>query len=150
MTILVLLGCAASPRFGTSPGTSDRQPAGSKSPSTSRPASAPAGKALLVLEGVASYYADQFHGKQAANGEIFDMHDLTAAHRTLPFGTRVRVTNLGNGKSVVVRIIDRGPYVEGRILDLSLGAAKQIDMVASGTARVKIEVVEWGKGRLYH
>ncbi len=105
---------------------------------------------MLVLEGTASYYADAFHGKQAANGEIFDMHDLTAAHRTLPFGTLVKVTNLTNQKSVVVRIIDRGPYVEGRIIDLSLGAARSVDMVTSGTAQVRIEVVEWGKGELYH
>lgn len=78
------------------------------------------------------------------------MNDLTAAHRTLPFGTKIRVTNTANDKSVVVRIIDRGPYVEGRIVDLSLAAAKQIGMIGSGTARVRLEVVEWGKGELFH
>lgn len=78
------------------------------------------------------------------------MNDLTAAHRTLPFGTRVRVTNLTNKESVVVRIIDRGPYIEGRIIDLSLAAAKAINMITTGTARVRLEVVEWGKGQLYH
>jgi rare lipoprotein A len=146
VALLLFLSCTASPRFGQRTGASDR-PSATNSPS---PTTSSTSKALLTLEGIASYYADAFHGKQAANGEMFNMNDLVAAHRTLPFGTRLRVTNTANGKSVVVRIIDRGPYVEGRILDLSLGAAKVIDMVASGTARVRIEVVEWGTGELYH
>lgn len=145
--LLLLASCASSPRFTRDSGASRPAPTTS-SPSTG--GTRADGKALLVLEGVASYYADAFHGKQAANGETFNMHDLTAAHRTLPFGTRVRVTNLGNNKTVVVRVIDRGPYVEGRIIDLSLGAAKAIEMVDSGTARVRIAVVEWGRGQLFH
>lgn len=91
--------------------------------------------------GKASYYADKFHGRQTANGERFDMYDFTAAHRTLPFGTKVRVTNLKNNKSVVVRVNDRGPFSKGRIIDLSMAAAKKIDMVADGIADVKIEKV---------
>lgn len=91
--------------------------------------------------GVASYYGREFHGRRTASGEIFDMFALTCAHRKLPFGTRIRVTNLDNGKSVIVRVNDRGPFVAGRILDLSYAAAKRIGMVATGTARVKIEIL---------
>jgi len=92
--------------------------------------------------GGASYYAKKFHGRKTANGEIFDMYAMTAAHRKLAFGTNVRVTNLGNGMSVVVRINDRGPFVKGRIIDLSYGAAKKIGLVQSGTAKVKLEIVK--------
>jgi rare lipoprotein A len=77
-------------------------------------------------EGMASYYADALQGRRTASGELFDMHALTAAHRTLPFGTRVEVTNLENGRSVVVRINDRGPYAEGRVIDLSQAAAREL------------------------
>jgi len=105
------------------------------------------GKVLLRLEGVASYYADDFHGKMTSNGEIFNMNDLTAAHRTFPFGTKVRVTNLDNNKIVVVRVNDRGPFIEGRLIDLSLGAAKEIDLIQKGTTRVLLEVLEWGDGK---
>ncbi len=93
----------------------------------------------LVSEGKASYYADQFHGRRTANGETFNMHELTAAHPSLPFGTWVKVTNLNNGKDVVVRINDRGPFVKGRIIDLSIDAAKEIGIMRSGTVRVKLE-----------
>jgi rare lipoprotein A len=88
--------------------------------------------------GMASYYADKYQGRPTASGERFDMNDLTAAHKTLPFGTRVRVTNLDNGKSVTVRINDRGPFVKGRVIDLSLAAAKRLDMVKAGVAPVKL------------
>jgi len=91
--------------------------------------------------GYASWYGRDFQGRSTASGEIFDMHDYTAAHRSLPFGTRVRVTNEANGRSVVVRINDRGPWVEGRILDLSYAAAKALGMIESGVARVRLEVM---------
>ena len=91
--------------------------------------------------GVASWYGEQFHGRQAANGEIFDMEALTAAHRTMPLGSIVRVVNLANGKHLHVRITDRGPYVNGRILDLSYAAAVQLGMDHEGTAHVQIEIV---------
>jgi len=94
-----------------------------------------------VIEGISSYYGPKFHGRLTASGEVFDMHQLTAAHKTLPFGTRIRVTNLDNNKQVVVIINDRGPFVKDRILDLSLGAAKKIDLIQSGTAKVKIEIL---------
>jgi rare lipoprotein A len=143
----MLWSCASSPRF-TRTTSSPREKPRAPAPVATSPASSD--KSLLVLEGIASYYADDFHGKQAANGEIFNMNDLTAAHRTLPFGTRVKVTNLSNNKTVVVRVIDRGPYVDGRIIDLSLGAARSIGMVESGTAKVRIAVLQWGKGELFH
>ncbi|NTW63743.1 MAG: septal ring lytic transglycosylase RlpA family protein [Chlorobiaceae bacterium] len=102
----------------------------------------PKTRALLrVAEGKASYYSNQFHGRRTANGETFDMNELTAAHPSLPFGTWVRVINLRNGKDVVVRINDRGPFVRGRIIDLSIGAAKQIGLLGSGTANVRIEPI---------
>lgn len=88
--------------------------------------------------GVASYYKS---GKQTANGERFNPNGLTAAHRTLPFGTKVKVTNLRNGKSVVVRINDRGPFIRGRVIDLSLGAAKFVEMTKSGVVTVTYSVL---------
>jgi rare lipoprotein A len=91
--------------------------------------------------GVASWYGEQFHGRQAANGEIFDMEGLTAAHRTIPLGSVVRVVNLSNGKHLHVRVTDRGPYEKGRVLDLSHGAAVLLGMEREGVAHVQIEVV---------
>lgn len=91
--------------------------------------------------GLASWYGPEFHGRQTASREVFDMNDLTAAHRTLPFGTQVLVTNLENDRTVVVRINDRGPFVRGRIIDLSYGAARILGLVGPGTARVRMEVL---------
>jgi len=91
--------------------------------------------------GVASYYAGSWHGRRTASGERFDMHALTAAHRTLPFGTIVRVTHLKSGRSVDVRINDRGPFHSGRIIDLSYEAARKLGIVGGGTARVKVTVI---------
>lgn len=91
--------------------------------------------------GVASYYGRRFHGRRTANGERFDMNAMTAAHKTLPFGTRVRVTNPRNGRSVTVRINDRGPFIRGRTIDLSRRAAEQLGMISSGHARVKLDIV---------
>src|SRR5262245_10358963 len=95
----------------------------------------------LKDRGVASWYGEQFHGKKAANGELFDMEALTAAHRTLPLGSMIRVVNLANGKHLHVRITDRGPYVNGRILDLSRAAAVRLGMEHEGVAHVQIEIV---------
>ena len=92
--------------------------------------------------GTASFYAEAFHGKKTSNGEKYDMHDRTCAHRWLPYNTQVRVTNLANGRSVIVRVNDRGPWKHTRLIDLSKGAAKELDMIRSGTARVAIEVVD--------
>lgn len=96
--------------------------------------------------GIASWYGEPFHGRKTASGETYDMHKLTAAHKELPLGTVVKVTNLENGKTVTVRVNDRGPFVKGRIIDLSLGAAKQISMVGPGTAKVEMTVVQLGSG----
>jgi len=91
--------------------------------------------------GIASWYGVPYNGRRSANGEIYDMEKLTAAHRTLPFDTWVEVTNLTNNKHVEVRITDRGPFVNGRIIDLSLGAAREIDLVTAGIIRVRIKVI---------
>ncbi|WP_109695953.1 septal ring lytic transglycosylase RlpA family protein [Chitinophaga deserti] len=93
----------------------------------------------IAQSGKASFYADKFQGRKTANGETFRQGKMTAAHKTLPFGTKVKVTNLDNGKTVKVRINDRGPFVAGRIIDLSKKAAKKIGMVNSGVANVKIK-----------
>jgi rare lipoprotein A len=92
--------------------------------------------------GVASYYAQSLHGRRTASGERYDNQALTAAHRTLPLGSRVRVTNLDNDRSVVVRINDRGPYVEKRLIDLSYAAARELQFIDRGTTRVSIEVLD--------
>ena len=93
--------------------------------------------------GSASWYGKKFHGRPTASGEIYDMYKLTAAHKKLPLGTYVKVTNLSNGKSVIVKINDRGPYVKGRIIDLSYAAAKKIGMVKKGVQKVKIEAISY-------
>ena len=124
----VFAGCVSAPRF-----TSAKS--GSK---------AAEGEYVSTEEGVASYYADEFNGRRTSSGETYDMNQFTAAHRTLPFNTRVRVTNLFNQKAVIVRINDRGPFKDDRIIDLSLSAAKQIELIGHGTAQVKLEVIEFG------
>ncbi len=92
----------------------------------------------------ASYYAEDFHGKRTSNGELFNMYDYTCAHKSLPFGTILRVTNLSNGKTCDVRVNDRGPFVATREIDLSKAAAVKLDMIGSGTAKVKLEIVTRG------
>lgn len=100
------------------------------------------GPIRMQMTGVASWYGPGFHGNRTANGERFDQYAMTAAHRTLPFGTRVRVTNLSNGRSVVVRINDRGPFSPGRSLDLSKGAASAIGMIGAGVGTVRMDILE--------
>ena len=95
--------------------------------------------------GTSSYYGKKFHKLPTASGEIFNMYKLTAAHRVLPLGTIVRVTNLTNGRWVIVKVNDRGPFIEGRILDLSFAAALELEMVEAGTAKVMIEILETAK-----
>jgi rare lipoprotein A len=96
----------------------------------------------LVTTGKASFYGDAFHGLETSSGDIFDAHDFTAAHRTLPFGTIVSVTNKNNGKNVIVRVNDRGPFVKSRIIDLSKSAARKIGMVPYGVVPVRIQVLD--------
>lgn len=98
-------------------------------------------------QGEASYYAGFHHGKKTASGERFNMHALTAAHRTLPLGSKIKVTNLINGKEVVVKVNDRGPYAKGRVLDVSLGAAKKLGMLKTGTAKISIQILTAGDNK---
>ncbi len=118
LSLLVLIGCSSTPRSG---GT---------------------GASGHSESGQASYYGNEFQGRKTANGERFDQASLTAAHRTLPFGTRVRVTNTQNGKSVTVRVNDRGPFVKGRVIDLSSSAFKSIAALNAGVVPVRIQVVD--------
>ena len=103
-----------------------------------------------TYQGLSSYYGKQFHGKLTANGEVYDMYGLTAAHKTFPLNTICRVTNLANGKSLILRINDRGPYVGDRILDCSYGAAKKLDFLMKGVTEVKIDIMEWGDNIYMH
>ena len=128
---LVIAGCASNPRYTRY--SQFKQPGSSTSSKT------PA--AIGTTEtGVASYYGSEFHGRKTANDEKYDMYKMTAAHRTLPFGTNLKVTNLDNGKVVNIRVNDRGPFKKNRIIDLSYQAARDIFMIGNGTANVKIEV----------
>ena len=114
------------------------------SASLARPDSPPVAastKAAAIETGIASYYADKYHGRTTANGEVFDTTQLTAAHRTLPFGTRVKVTHQDNQRSVIVRINDRGPCVAGRIIDLSRAAARELGMEKAGLAKVRVDIL---------
>lgn len=99
-----------------------------------------------VEEGLASWYGNEYHGRVTASGEVFDQEALTAAHKELPLGTIVQVTNLRNNRRVTVRINDRGPFIRGRIIDLSRGAARELNMLRDGVVPVRIEVLEWGSG----
>jgi rare lipoprotein A len=101
----------------------------------------PAADAKYRAEGIASWYGPDFHGKETANGEIYDMNGISAAHTTMPIPSYARVTNLANGRSIVVRVNDRGPFVDNRVIDLSVGSAKALDTYAKGLARVRVEYV---------
>ena len=130
---------ATSPRT-TRPGSTDRP--GSPGVTTTRPTApqpSPEGRPISSEVGVASWYGPPYANRKGADGTVYDQNAMTAAHRTLPMGTIVRVTNLNNGQSVFVKITDRGPFVDGRILDLSLAAAKAIDVYRPGVAKVRVE-----------
>ena len=103
-----------------------------------------------IISGVSSWYGPNFHGKLTANGEVFDQYGVTAAHKTLPLGTVARVTNIDNGKSLILRINDRGPYVGDRILDCSYGAATKLGFKDLGTANVEVKIIELGDGVYMH
>ncbi len=98
-----------------------------------------------VERGVASWYGEDFHGRPTSSGEIYNMYDLTAAHKLMPLGTVAKITNLENDQSVVVKINDRGPFIEGRIIDLSYSAARELGMAEKGLSRVEIKVLKWGE-----
>ena len=136
--ILVYFSCTNSPRYGSS--VFSKTTSKNKSLKTMK-------RVPKVITGISSYYGTDFHGKLTANGEVYDMYGLTAAHKTLPLNTIVRVTNLENNKSLILRINDRGPYVKGRILDCSYGAAKKLDFLVQGITKVKIELIEIGDNK---
>ena len=153
--VLFIWGCTPAPRYKSG----HQKPNTNKSTNSKKVKFIPVTKAPTLAEfdtskkiytGVSSYYGKAFHGKLTANGEIFDMYGVTAAHKTIPLNTVARVTNLANNKSLILRINDRGPYVAGRLLDCSYGAAKKLDFIGSGTTEVKIEVIEWGDNKYMH
>ena len=125
------------------PAPTPAPPSATPAPKRGKPSQTPAPAGYLE-EGNASWYGVPFNGRRASNGEIYDMYKLTAAHRTLPFETMVRVTNLNNGKSTTVRITDRGPFVDNRIIDLSLAAAREIESIGPGVVPVRVEVLTPG------
>jgi rare lipoprotein A len=144
VAILMVLtqACAKRPRVPV------RAPVPTPTASAPRSPGAPVrgATARVASDGEASYYGDPYHGRRTANGETFDKNKLTAAHRTLAFDTWVRVENLTNGKTVDVRINDRGPFVDGRIIDLSEAAARRVDMIRSGVVPVRLEVIRQAPG----
>ena len=148
LAAIFVVGCAGRrPAATTGPPVISPQPVPQPppSPSIAPPPATPTPNAptpgIYVEEGIASWYGVPFHGRRAANGEIFDMNTLVAAHRTLPFGSIVRVTNLNNDRQVEVRVIDRGPFVKDRVLDVARAAAIALDMLGTGTAPVRIELL---------
>jgi rare lipoprotein A len=127
------------------PAPPEPKPENSGSPEEDQkePLSGPPGiRPIFVETGLASWYGPPYHNRRGSNGQVYNMHAMTAAHRTLPLGSIVRVTNVKTGHSALVRITDRGPFVEGRILDLSLAAAKKVDVWQAGIARVRLEVLQ--------
>ena len=152
---LLCLECTPAPRYKAGNGSYGSKPklnnsGKNKAFQKSKKEKSSFNKNKLVYKGVSSYYGPKFHGKLTANGEIFDMYGVTAAHKEFPFNTVVRVTNENNGKSLLIRINDRGPYIDGRILDCSYGAAKKLGFVDDGLTEVKIEIIEWGDNEYMH
>jgi rare lipoprotein A len=163
LTILLFTGCGhpkqARVDVPPPPATQSSSESGEKTESTTHPTTRsrapedngadlaepaiPAGATPLATEtGLASWYGPPYHNRVGSNGEIYNMHAMTAAHRTLPLGSIVRVTNLKTGHAALVRITDRGPFIPGRVVDLSLAAARKIDVYQPGVAEVKVEVME--------
>jgi rare lipoprotein A len=153
--VLLIWGCTPAPRYKSVHHKSKPHKSSNNSkvkfiPVTKAPTLAEFDTSKKIYTGISSYYGKAFHGKLTANGEIFDMYGVTAAHKEMPLNTVARVTNLANNKSLILRINDRGPYVAGRILDCSYGAAKKLDFLSTGTTEVKIEVIEWGDNKYMH
>ncbi len=143
---LVLISCASAPRYhsGGARKTSRIRPAVKEEMTKSEVPlmTIKRNKSAVMMS---SYYGPKFHGRPTASGETFNMYGETAAHKELPLGTVINVTYLKTGKSVVVKVNDRGPFIPGRDLDLSYGAAKKIGLVAEGVGKVKITVLKWGE-----
>lgn len=150
LLITALASCSHHPPVTRQPPAQSPQPTEPAPPVATQPGvpqpsppsgAPPAVPGQYVEEGVASWYGYPFQGRRTSNGEIYEMHGMTAAHRTLPFNAIVRVTNLDNGRQTQVRINDRGPFVANRVIDLSLAAAQAIEMVGPGTAHVRLEIL---------
>ncbi len=140
VAVIVLSSCSPAIRF-----TSDNAMANNSGNSSSKQTSDSKNSNLKIgymFKGKASFYADKYDGRKTASGEVFNQKDLTAAHKTLAFGTKCKVTNLKNNKSVIVRINDRGPFVKNRVIDLSYAAAKEIDMIGDGVVEVEVVILE--------
>ncbi len=141
LSVFILNACGSAPRF-TSRGKTENNPK-----SSSRFEQYSSSEVLETQKGIASFYSDQFNGKITYSGEVYNMFGLSAAHPSYQMGTIIRVTNVSNNKSVVIPINDRMPFRPDRIIDLSLGTAMELDMVSAGITEVKVEVLEWGKGK---
>ena len=152
LIILFVYSCTPSPRYASQNIKKDNNASKSKKVKTIpvKPAPKDFDKSKTIFKGVSSYYGKDFHGKLTANGEVFDMYGITAAHKTIPLNTVVRVTNLDNDKSIILRINDRGPYIEGRMLDCSYGAAKKLGFINAGMANIEMKVIEWGDNKYMH
>ncbi|MBI9071247.1 MAG: septal ring lytic transglycosylase RlpA family protein [Melioribacteraceae bacterium] len=146
LSIIMISACAGIPRF-TSEEKLEQVPKQTEFNNTKEPSAVKTDSLQMVEVGIASYYAHEFHKKMTANGEIYNMYDLSAAHPTLPLNTIIRVTNLGNKKTVVLKINDRMPQHPDRIIDLSYGTAKELDMLDKGLQQVKIEVLVMGDNK---
>ena len=149
---LLLTSCSVSPRYSSSYSKSNKKATknyGVKKTSKNNSKKNDF-KAGDIISGISSWYGPNFHGKLTANGEVYDQYGVTAAHKTMPLGTVVKVTNVDNGKSVILRINDRGPYVGNRILDCSYGAATKLGFKDLGTANVEIKIIELGDGVYMH
>ena len=156
MAVLLLWQCTPAPRYHyrDEPGKkSSRSKSSTKSSQPAKKTAKTGNAPLLSINGsdsaifTSSYYGKKFHGRKTSNGEVFNMYGYSAAHKKLPFGTVLKVTYLKTGKSVLVTVNDRGPFIEGRDLDLSYMAAKKIGLVREGVGRVKVRVVKWGSGK---
>ena len=139
---LSMLFCSGAPRYSQSIAADTNRSANDRRPAPDVGSPAGGEKSRYFQTGTATYYSNKFHGRKTASGERYNRYKFTAAHRTLPFGTMVRVTRLNNGKTVTVRINDRGPIRGNRIIDLSRAAAKAIDMISAGVVPVGIEIVK--------
>ena len=145
ITVLIFTACSSVPRFTSSKANRTKQPEEKPIAENNDLNSYNDFTVLETVTGVASYYADQFNGKLTSNGETYDMYGLTAAHPSYPHNTIIRVTNLNNNKSVIIRVNDRMPKRPDRIIDLSYGTAQALEMVESGLTKVKLEILKWGR-----
>jgi len=139
--LYIIMGCSPNPRyFSSREGTVTTTAVYDISEFKNYPV-------LKTEQGIASYYGSKYHGRKTASGKTFDMYKVSAAHKEHPLGTIARITNLKNNKQIVVEINDRGPFVEGRIIDLSYAAAVELDFIQDGLTEVKIEILKWGTGK---